>query len=110
MNLFCGCNTWRMCLHHGAESAKSIHNGVRWVRVDIYQEYMERVRALEIMARFRQVLAVIAWAAQWCPRSGGDHLRHEGAFYDLVCRETTAMIDWIADDIEAQTYGVLIRR
>jgi hypothetical protein len=80
-----------MCLYHGAESSKSIHNGVRWVRVDIYQEYMERVRALEIMARFRQVLAVIAWAAQWCPRCG--HLRHEETLFDLICRETTAQLE-----------------
>ncbi len=57
-----------------------------------------------VLDRFRQVLAVIVWAAQWCPRSAGMHLRHEGAFFNLLCMETTALMDQIEDHLAFEMY------
>lgn len=77
-----------------------------YVPIKLSREILERSRAdrgaffvprhQEVLAQFRKVLAVIAWAAQWCPRDPS-HRRHEGAFFDLVCRETTALLDEVED-------------
>lgn len=65
IDLFCGCNVWRMCLYHrGITRSVWIDDaGVHHVR-DLQAEYAERCRAVAIMAQFRKVLAVIAWVAE----------------------------------------------
>jgi hypothetical protein len=56
------------------------------------------------LSQFRKVLAVIAWAGQWCSRSGGDHARHTGAFYDLLCCEVNAMVEEIYDRMSEEPW------
>ena len=85
VDLFCGCNYWRMCMYHSCISAEYYAGPYGPVQVDLQAEYALRCRAVAVMEQFRKVLAVIGWAAQWCPRRCGR--RHRGAFYEMVCRE-----------------------
>lgn len=82
--LFCGCDHWGMCLYHA--SLKSVRlRGVDglFYRVDQQAEYAERCRAVDIMAQFCKVLAVIGWAAHHCPScrvywGPGEAPQHDG--------------------------------
>ena len=60
-------------------------------------------RHQEVLAQFRKVLAVIAWAAQWCPRDPS-HRRHEGAFFDLLCQEITEQLETWMDHVAFELF------
>lgn len=75
-----------------------------WYQRAEYERWFNEPFEVGVLRQFRQVLAVIAWAAQWCPRSGGDHLRHEGAFEDLLCCEITAQIQEVYDQMAEELF------
>lgn len=74
-DLICGlCNEWRVC---------SLHNAISWSSgYDVQERQHLRVRYTSIVRRFREVLAVIGWAAAHCPDCkavwvGSENPRHE---------------------------------